>query len=337
MGRLRMAETVRISMNLAESLRRLHDNGRVHGALIPELVDLGSDGLELALAPEGVATGITPYTAPEVAQGQIPDARADIFAFGAIVFEMATGRRAFEGNWDVVPSSGNPALDKVIGPCVAKDPDARIPRIQTVMLDLKLLAVAARRVEVTGALRREKAEGATRSELLELELRVEERLASQAEAHERAIGDLKAAADHAMGTLREQISVLCSELAATQERLAAATAVPIETHLATLSASILAHVDGGLQTLGENTEALKGTVGEVTRRSQQFEQRAVAELIDLGRNVKAHSLAIEASRTNAAQNEDLMERVIEALESLQSDVLEPQGKEQVEEESALAV
>src|SRR5215813_7384222 len=110
-GRLPMAEALRHGINLAEALRRLHDEGRVHGALSPEHLEQVNHGLELVAPNRGMKAEITRYTAPEVAEGQAPDARSDIFAFGAIVFEMATGRPAFEGEWDVPPSSGNPALD----------------------------------------------------------------------------------------------------------------------------------------------------------------------------------------------------------------------------------
>src|SRR5690242_9881165 len=147
MGPLPMAEALRVAMNLAEALRQLHDEGKIHGSLTPDLIDLGTGGLEIT--PWEGKPDITPYSAPEVIEGQTPDARADIFAFGAIVFEMSTGRRAFEGKWDTPPTSRSPALDRILAPCMAKDPAKRVSRIQRVMLELKLLAVSARRTEGT--------------------------------------------------------------------------------------------------------------------------------------------------------------------------------------------
>jgi methyl-accepting chemotaxis protein len=314
MGQLPMAEAVRLSMNLAESLRRLHDEGRVHGALTPALVELGTAGLELLPAPDGANAAITPYTAPEVAEGQPPDARADIFAFGVIMFEMATGVLAFDESHDAPPSSGSVALDRVVGACIARNPEERIPRIHKVMLELKLLAVATRRTEAAATLRRERSEGATRLELREMESRLEARFALQAEAQARIIDEFQRAAHQAAETFREQLSVLCSELSSTQERMAQA--------------------NSGLQTLGESTEGIKRAIEEITRRSQQFEQSVFGELMDLGRQTKAHNANIQATRTHATQNEELIERVIEALDSLQNDVLESKGA--VEEEATLA-
>jgi hypothetical protein len=89
-----------------------------------------------------------------------------------------------------------------------------------------------------------------------------------------------------------------------------------------------------LQTLGESTEGIKRAIEEITRRSQQFEKSVFGELMDLGRQTKAHTANIQATRTHATQNEELIERVIEALDSLQNDVLESKGA--VEEEATLA-
>ena len=79
--------------------------------------------------------------APEQLEGKEVDARTDIFAFGAVVYEMATGKKAFEGKsqasviatileTDPPPMSSlqpmtPPALDRVVKRCLAKDPDER--------------------------------------------------------------------------------------------------------------------------------------------------------------------------------------------------------------------
>jgi hypothetical protein len=304
MGRVPVSEAVRLSMSLAEILRRLHDDGKVWGALTPDCLEVKDSGLELL--PPSAHAGVTPYTAPEVAQGKAPDARADIFAFGTIVFELMTGRKAAE-NGDV--ASENPALDRVVRMCRASEPEARVARIQTVMIELKLLAVAARRAEVLDALRHEKSETLTRSEFQELERRMEARFETLAEIRERAVAELQRAANDAEEILREQISALRAELTAAQERLVAA--------------------DARFYSIGERTESIVRSVEEVSRRSQQVEQTVLTELRDLARTQKAQASAIEASRAAAAQNEDLMERVIESLESLQSVVLEKPSVEEL--------
>ena len=83
---------------------------------------------------------ITPYTAPEVVLGSAADARSDIFGFGAILFEMLTGRRAFDGEArDTLAATGNPALDRPVCPCLTQNPDARIASMPRVMMVLKLV------------------------------------------------------------------------------------------------------------------------------------------------------------------------------------------------------
>src|SRR6476646_9235873 len=96
-GPLPTPEALRYATLLAEALRQIHDEGRTFGALTPSNIAINASGLEL-IVPQGQPEAITPYTAPEILQGHVADARSDIFAFGAIVFEMLVGRRAFDGD-----------------------------------------------------------------------------------------------------------------------------------------------------------------------------------------------------------------------------------------------
>ncbi|MBI1790215.1 MAG: serine/threonine-protein kinase [Acidobacteria bacterium] len=93
------------------------------------------------LTAKGTLLGTLPYMAPEQLEGKEADARSDIFAFGAVIYEMLAGRRAFEGKsqasvmaaileHDPPPISTlqpltPPALDRVTKTCLAKDPDDR--------------------------------------------------------------------------------------------------------------------------------------------------------------------------------------------------------------------
>jgi hypothetical protein len=150
-GRLPAADALRIAAAAADQLRRMHDQGRVHGALTPSAIAIGEAGVEIQPA----SPALTPYTAPEILAGRPADERTDVFSFGAIVYEMMTGRRAFEGadEASIVRAlagasprpTGNAAFDQLICGCVAKSADARFQRIQKVQLELRLLASAARR------------------------------------------------------------------------------------------------------------------------------------------------------------------------------------------------
>jgi eukaryotic-like serine/threonine-protein kinase len=109
-----------------------------------------------ALSAAGAVIGTVQYMSPEQVQGMEADARSDIFAFGAMLYEMATGKRAFEGKTQasivgqilaVDPPSASavraditPSLDRVIRLCLEKDPDERIQSAHDLKLDLQAIA-----------------------------------------------------------------------------------------------------------------------------------------------------------------------------------------------------
>ena len=100
--------------------------------------------------------GTLQYMAPEQLEGKEVDARTDIFAFGAVVYEMATGKRAFEGKTQASviaaileseppPMSSlqpmtPPALDRVVKKCLAKEPDERWQGASDLCDELKWIA-----------------------------------------------------------------------------------------------------------------------------------------------------------------------------------------------------
>jgi len=177
--RLALGEILRIAIPVADALARAHGAGIVHRDLKPANVVVGSDGtvklLDFGLAklvePEepgeplgatadtetaepasrpGTVAGTPGYMSPEQALGAKVDARSDVFSFGAVLYEMVTGRRAFSGGSapetraavltqqppsasDVVPGVPQ-ALERVIQRCLRKEPDRRYQH----MLDVKL-------------------------------------------------------------------------------------------------------------------------------------------------------------------------------------------------------
>jgi serine/threonine protein kinase len=108
------------------------------------------------LTAQGMMLGTFQYMSPEQVEGKDADARSDIFALGAVLYEMASGRRAFTGKSqasivaailasDPQPISAiqpmsPPALDRVVRTCLAKDPDDRWQTAHDVKLQLRWIA-----------------------------------------------------------------------------------------------------------------------------------------------------------------------------------------------------
>jgi Tol biopolymer transport system component len=194
-GALSLADALRIATEIASALDKAHRQGIVHRDLKPgnimlvksggarsdqtqaKLLDFGLAKIGPAatlsgVAPTGLVTSPRPagqpltaqgtilgtfqYMAPEQIDGEEADARTDIFAFGAVLFEMLTGRRAFAGKSQAsllgailkeqpppvsqVAPVAPPALDHVVGVCLAKDPDARFQTAHDLLLQLKWIA-----------------------------------------------------------------------------------------------------------------------------------------------------------------------------------------------------
>jgi len=411
-GRIPVPDALRYSMQLAEALRKLHDEGRVHGSVSPVSIALNNNAVELM--PAMVAAGaITPYTAPEVIAGKNPDAGSDIFSFGSVVYEMLTGRRAFEGAERGTPApSGSPAVDRFVGACVAVDPHARLQSIKRAIMELKLLSAAARRAETTGAGRTAASDAALRAEVQQLEARLTTRLQEQ----QKFVGEMQHAVTEAVATMRGQLSALSTELASSrgvstnvEQSIEAASArimgqaqhnvdavservasvqlavdaasvriaaleqgimsansridrveqtpapapvveIPAEVHTSMeASAKRIAQLEEALaaandrmeklasqpaapaanpevfQALAERMAHLEDSLGTVSKHNTELRDTLKKEMAGLEKQVQGQSGAIESARTAMAQTDDLVERVVEALESLQTIVLEQSG------------
>ncbi|HEY0593085.1 MAG TPA: protein kinase [Thermoanaerobaculia bacterium] len=181
-GPLPLAQVIRYGAEVARALAQAHRRGIVHRDLKPgnimltprgaKVLDFGlakatdeaggatlvSDALtrQKPVTAEGTLLGTIPYMAPEQVEGNAADARSDIFALGAILWEMATGKRAFGGKSRasviasilehepepvsaLIPLSP-PALDRLIRIALRKDPEARWQNADDVALELEAVA-----------------------------------------------------------------------------------------------------------------------------------------------------------------------------------------------------
>jgi serine/threonine protein kinase len=156
---LSVSQALPIGLGLLAALSALHARGLVHRDLKPSNIILTPHGVKLldfglarpevertldvtaALTAAGVAVGTPRYMAPEQVTGDLVDARSDLFAFGAILFEVLAGRPAFQGRTiseilhatlsEQPPAlTGSPAVaavDRVIRRALAKRPAERPP------------------------------------------------------------------------------------------------------------------------------------------------------------------------------------------------------------------
>jgi eukaryotic-like serine/threonine-protein kinase len=197
-GPLPLDQVLKYGIEICEGLESAHKTGVTHRDLKPgnimlmksgaKLMDFGLAKAIAATAPpassltmtlsgpsadqpltaRGTIVGTFQYMSPEQVEGKEADARSDIFALGAVLYEMATGKRAFEGKTtasviaavlerdpapiSTVQPTSPPALDRMVKTCLAKDPDERFQTVHDVKLQLKWIAEGATSSSTSGGL-----------------------------------------------------------------------------------------------------------------------------------------------------------------------------------------
>ena len=157
--------------------------------------------------------------------------------------------------------------------------------------------------------------GVVRAEMQPLEARLEARLQVQ----EKSVAEMHRSANEAVSSLRMQVAAMKSELAANRQQALERKGGGLDD---AASEVIFSRVDRGFEVLNARIEQIERTVEEIRRHTSQFENNMVADLVDIEHNRKAQCASIESARTAMSQTEDLVERVVEALESLQTAVLD---------------
>ncbi len=175
-GPVSVANALPIARQVADALEAAHEKGIVHRDLKPANIKIAPDGsvkvLDFGLAKvgessgpdrshsptvtisgvhEGVLLGTVAYMSPEQARGQAVDKRADIWAFGCVLYEMLTGRTAFPGqtvsdhiaailehepDWNALPATMPPVIQRLLQRCLEKDPKRRLHDIADARIEI---------------------------------------------------------------------------------------------------------------------------------------------------------------------------------------------------------
>jgi serine/threonine protein kinase len=139
-GPMPVATALRLAREIADALDAAHERSIVHRDLKPTNIKITSSGVVKVL-DFGLAKGTAAYMSPEQARGHQVDKRADIWAFGCVLFEMLTGRSAFsratltdtiaavvehEPDWTTLPAGTPPGVLRALQKCLEKDPRRRL-------------------------------------------------------------------------------------------------------------------------------------------------------------------------------------------------------------------
>jgi hypothetical protein len=274
-------EALHYGASLAQTLRRMHRQGSVCGCLAPDRIVWNHDGVQVL--PHG-GGDLTPYLSPEQVRGEPADARSDVFAFGAIVYEMLSGRKAFPAqdpeelrnqilDCSPAPLDGVPEeISALLNRCLEKRREDRWQRMNSVVIELKLASAAARQAHSVS-------EWKDRITILRSQIsRQEGRLSDQQAAQESVERDLR----QAMRSLEDKMDSQKAEIAGFHQKLAA-----VQESVAGLQKGAQIHTRAieGLEAAASQTdEVLEHVVEAFGMLHKSMVERGEAQVLLVSRN-----------------------------------------------------
>jgi Tol biopolymer transport system component len=192
-GAVPIEEALAIARQIAEALEAAHEKGIIHRDLKPANVKLTPEGkvkvldfglakafagdistedmgnsptLSMAATMQGVILGTAAYMSPEQAKGKAVDKRTDIWAFGAVLYELLTGKPAFHGEdvgdilasvvktepaFDALPTNISPSIRVLLQRCLRKDRRQRTPDAATIRIEIEDAIAAPKGYSATQA------------------------------------------------------------------------------------------------------------------------------------------------------------------------------------------
>jgi chromosome segregation ATPase len=145
-------------------------------------------------------------------------------------------------------------------------------------------------------------------------------LRSEVTVYRQQVAERVAGEGQAVEAIKAQLTVMSGEIATGRQEAADRAAGQRE--IAAAGEAIVSRVERGFEALDGRISQIEHTLEELRGHTSQFERNIAADLVDVEQSLKTQSVAIESARTAMSQTDDLVERVVEALESLQMAVMD---------------
>jgi chromosome segregation ATPase len=216
-------------------------------------------------------------------------------------------------------------LDTFLASCLAKEPAGRWQRIQKAQMELRLLTVSARRAEPPA--HRENVAAQVRAEVQEA---LASHFAPRLDVQERAMTEIQQATSASLQAVQAHLCTIDAKIAAAQESTKRTDEAIARLNLRIssfeernpASGERIANAELLLQAASERVSRVEQTSESVRQQAASFAENAALQLHAIEQTVRSQADALESARTALAQTDDLVERVVEALDSLQTIVLE---------------